>query len=425
MELSKRPSPHISSSQGSAKEHKAHSDLKKRYKHISLPPSSKKGLNRSVDAGLELKEAGSHPYGANVCYDKKDLIGHGASSEVFLAVERKTGLSVALKVIQWKKIINNKSLATEIKVLKKLSHPSIIKLYDVFVDQTSLQLVLELAEGRELTDEILEREKFTEQDARDVMKKILEGVEYMHFHGVVHRDLKPDNIIFCTQKDGTSLLKIIDFGFAANCVDYKPWDTIAGTLGFKAPELFKEEPYTYATDMWSLGVITYILLCGFPPFVSCEEWISQLGYRPYFTFINERTPFLVAAIKTGAYTFPNDFWDIISRLAKQFVSRLLQVNMEERMSATESLHHPWITEPALPQIVMNSKVLAQFKQNTATWTAILKDCDDSFASHYFTTRKENALRLSTEKAKKIALEDDYDDEEEEEEETREILQIVI
>jgi len=241
-------------------------------------------------------------------------------------------------------------LAREVKMLQQMRHPNVIKLVDVYVAQEALQIIMELAEGGELFEEIVARKNFSEKDAKEIIKKVLEGVSYIHSMGIVHRDLKPENLIWMDDPaTGKTTLKIIDFGFAQNSHEKNlKKNTSVGTLGYKAPEIMKSQPFSTKADMWSIGVITYILLCGFPPFFSCEEYkdVGMLMNAPLWIFFNEQTDELVSAIKNGDYSFPEVFWEKISPEAKDFVSVLLKVNTEERASAAEALEHPWIKSSA-------------------------------------------------------------------------------
>jgi len=204
---------------------------------------------------------------------------------------------------------------------------------------------MELAEGTELFDEIVKRRSFSEEDAKNLIRKLLDAAAYLHDQNIIHRDLKPENIIF-TQDSKTNIsdIKIVDFGFARNCDELHPLRTPAGTLGYKAPELFKTLPYTTKADMWSIGVICYILLCGFPPFFSCESYKDEdmLLNAPFWFLFNDETDSLIEAIKTGKIDFPKPFWDNISDLAKSFIKTLLVVDPANRSSAKEALQHPWI-----------------------------------------------------------------------------------
>jgi len=243
----------------------------------------------------------------------------------------------------------------------------VIRLVDVYATEESLQIIMELAEGGELFEEIVVRKNFSEKDAKEIITKVLEGIAYIHGLGIVHRDLKPENLIWTEDLSlptNKMNLKIIDFGFARNCDENNLQNSPAGTLGYKAPEIMKSEPFSTKADMWSIGVITYILLCGFPPFFSCEEYkdVGMLMNAPFWIFFNEQTDELVSAIKTGNFSFPEVFWKKISAEAKDFVASLLKVNPDERMSAADGLKHRWIKSQNETKAMTNLEIMKKYQQ---------------------------------------------------------------
>lgn len=181
-----------------------------------------------------------------------------------------------------------------------------------------------MLEGGELFDRIVMKEKYGEEDAKDVTRDILQTVAYLHENNCVHRDLKPENLIFANPSEDAQL-KITDFGFAER---YKASGTLTqscGTPEYVAPEILSDDPYDEKCDVWSVGVIVYILLCGFPPFYG--ETDEEL-----FKKVNE-----------ADYEFCEPYWDDVSEKAKRFINDLLTVNSEERLSAAEALQHEWLT----------------------------------------------------------------------------------
>lgn len=175
-----------------------------------------------------------------------------------------------------------------------------------------------------------------------MIKQVLKPLEYLHAQGIAHRDLKPENIMFVSEED-TKHIKLLDFGFAKAVSADNEEVSMVGTLGYKAPEIFKSEPYSTKCDMWALGVITYILLCGFPPFFSEEHYKDMVNNAPFWFFFNDETPLLVDQIKRGVVSYPEANWSKLSPQAKAFVQSLLVVDPLKRATAKEALAHPWMT----------------------------------------------------------------------------------
>jgi len=183
---------------------------------------------------------------------------------------------------------------------------------------------MELLTGGELFDRIVAKGSYSEKEASDLIKDIASAILYLHSIGIVHRDLKPENLIYLSPKND-SPIKITDFGLAKyRSGKDMAMTTACGTPGYVAPEVLKNEPYDKAVDMWSLGVILYILLCGFPP------------------FYHESTAQLYKQIKKGEYDFPDPYWTDISDSAKDLVRCLLCVPPKDRYTAAQVLAHPWI-----------------------------------------------------------------------------------
>jgi calcium/calmodulin-dependent protein kinase I len=185
-------------------------------------------------------------------------------------------------------------------------------------------MVMELMTGGELFDRIVERGKYSEAQAVGVVRKITDALAYCHARGVVHRDLKPENLLYTDATDAAEI-KVADFGLAKMIQESGFMSTACGTPGYVAPEVLESKPYTEKVDCWSVGVILYILLCGFPP------------------FYDENNAKLFAQIKAAAYDFPSPYWDGVSKQAKDLISKLLVVEPTQRLSATQILAHPWLT----------------------------------------------------------------------------------
>ncbi|XP_067359804.1 calcium/calmodulin-dependent protein kinase type 1 isoform X2 [Channa argus] len=195
-------------------------------------------------------------------YDFKEVLGTGAFSEVVLAEEKRTQRLVAIKCIP-KKALEGKenNIENEIAVLHRIKHPNIVSLEDIFESTSHLYLVMQLVSGGELFDRIVEKGFYTERDASQLIHQILDAVKYLHEMGIVHRDLKPENLLYYSM-DEDSKIMISDFGLSKIEGVGSVMSTACGTPGYVAPEVLAQKPYSKAVDCWSIGVISYILICG-------------------------------------------------------------------------------------------------------------------------------------------------------------------
>ncbi|XP_030640876.1 calcium/calmodulin-dependent protein kinase type IV [Chanos chanos] len=249
-------------------------------------------------------------------------LGRGATSVVFRCEEKQTEKPYAAKVL--KKTIDKKIVRTEIGVLLRLSHPNIIRLKEIFETETDISLILELVTGGELFDRIVERGYYSERDAAHVIKQILEAVAYLHENGVVHRDLKPENLLYADLSLDAPL-KIADFGLSKIIDEQVTMRTVCGTPGYCAPEILRGNAYGPEVDMWSVGVILYILLCGFEPF-----------------FDPRGDQYMYSRILNCDYEFVSPWWDEVSLNAKDLVSKLIVLDPQKRLSVQQALQHPWV-----------------------------------------------------------------------------------
>lgn len=240
-------------------------------------------------------------------YKIEGTIGKGSFATVKKAKNRKTNIRYAVKVLSKKKMNDEDKIAmqTEIEILKSVDHPNVVKLIDVFEDERHWCLVMELMEGGELFDQILEKEFFSENEAREACKAIIEAIDYCHAQGIVHRDIKPENLLLSNKQLGISSLKVADFGLARLLQEESMASTTCGTPGYVAPEVLMQKPYGKACDYWSIGVVAFILLSGTPPFYEEDNFE------------------LFEQIKACKYDFDVETWDSVSNEAKDFIKKVL------------------------------------------------------------------------------------------------------
>ncbi|XP_024900415.1 myosin light chain kinase 3 isoform X3 [Pteropus alecto] len=295
-----------------------------------------------------------------------EVLGGGRFGQVHRCTEKATGLSLAAKVVKVKSTKDREDVMNEINIMNQLSHANLIQLYDAFEGRSSFTLVLEYVDGGELFDRITdEKYHLTELDVVLFTKQICEGVHYLHQHYILHLDLKPENILCVTQTGHQ--IKIIDFGLARR---YKPREKLKvnfGTAEFLAPEVVNYEFVSFPTDMWSVGVITYMLLSGLSPFLG-ETDAETMNF-----------------IVNCSWDFDADTFEGLSEEAKDFVSRLLIKEKSCRMSATQCLKHEWLND--LPAKASKSKVCLKSQLLLQKYMAQRK-----WKKHFYVVTAANRLR---------------------------------
>lgn len=260
-------------------------------------------------------------------YDVAEELGKGSFSVVKKCIHKETKIEYAVKVAHVS-YANEKAIRRierEERICRKLDHPNIVRLHNVYSEKDTRYLIFDLVTGGELFEEICSRKYFSEADASVCMQQILESVNYCHSNNVVHRDIKPENLLL-SSKNKDARIKLADFGLSVEVSDDKTyWFGFAGTPGYLAPEVIKKNPYGKRVDLWACGVVLYILLAGYPPF-----W-DEDKYKMYEQIVH------------GDYDYPSPEWDAVTSEAKNLIDCLLSVNPEKRFSATEALKHPWIS----------------------------------------------------------------------------------
>ncbi|XP_076988427.1 myosin light chain kinase 3 isoform X2 [Tamandua tetradactyla] len=302
--------------------------------------------------------------GYTVC--QHEVLGGGRFGQVHRCMEKSTGLTLAAKIIKVKTTKDREDVKNEINIMNQLSHVNVIQLYDAFESKNSFTLIMEYVDGGELFDRITDDKcHLTELDVILFTKQICEGVHYLHQHYILHLDLKPENIL-CVNRTGHQV-KIIDFGLARR---YKPREKLKvnfGTPEFLAPEVVNYEFVSFPTDMWSVGVITYMLLSGLSPFLG-ETDAETMNF-----------------IMNCSWDFDADTFEGLSEDAKDFVSQLLVKEKSYRMSATQCLKHEWINN--LPDKASKSKVHLKSQLLLQKYMARRK-----WKKHFYVVTAANRLR---------------------------------
>uniref|UniRef100_A0A0N4WBH4 non-specific serine/threonine protein kinase n=1 Tax=Haemonchus placei TaxID=6290 RepID=A0A0N4WBH4_HAEPC len=296
------------------------------------------------------------------------VLGVGINGKVVECEHRVTGEKFALKVLR---DIPKARREVDLHYIAS-GHPNIVEIVDVYEnsynDVQCLLVVMESMRGGELFNRIQERgqQAFTEREAAGIMYEICSAVAHLHRMNIAHRDIKPENLLY-VDNTPNSRLKLTDFGFAKRTDESEPLGlaTACYTPYYCAPEVLGAEKYDKSCDLWSVGVVMYILLCGYPPF------FSQNGLP--------MSPGMKAKIKSGQYTFPSPEWDCVSEAAKDLIKKLLKTDAAERITIEQTMQHKWITHfqkvPDTP--LFTSTVLVDQK---AQWGEMQDEMEKTLAS---------------------------------------------
>jgi calcium-dependent protein kinase len=316
----------------------------------------------------------------NEDYKLGGVLGTGAFAEVRKVTNRKTKVVRAMKVVEKKKMSSveeQKKFMSEIQILKQLDHPNILKLYEFYQDAKNYYIIIELCTGGELFDKIIEQGTISEKEASYIMKQLLSAIVYAHKNKVAHRDLKPENILLDITSDGGYNIKVIDWGTAKVFDNEVKMTDKFGTPYYIAPEVLKKE-YNEKCDVWSCGVILYILLSGTPPFPGK----------------NDRE--ILKNVAKGTYTLETEEWKFVTPEAKDLINQMLMFNPDKRINVTDALKHPWFDKVATQEKVnkddfqKNMKNLKNFRAEQK-----LQQAAYTFIASQLTSKEEKQQLLNT------------------------------
>jgi len=282
-------------------------------------------------------------------YDVGDVVGTGGYAEVRKGRNLETNLQVAIKIIAKNQLskYENEAFRREIEIMKKVHHPNVVNFHEVLEDSNNVIIVMDLVKGGDLLQRIEKFKRFSETDARNIIKQVLTGLHYIHKEHICHRDLKTENLL-CSDDENELHIWIADFGLARLFNDGSGMDTQVGSLEYTAPEVLKNKPYSKMCDLWSVGVITFILLTGGFPFYDSDPHM------------------LMKKILGLKYTYGR-YESMISSEGRDFINKLLVVDPANRMTIEEAFQHPWMLSTNLPNshnqiVVGNLKTLSASKK---------------------------------------------------------------
>jgi len=344
--------------------------------------SSSNNLLRTASGNFGLKTLTANNRGKDIeqffNIDRKRLIGEGGYASVFPCVDKQMGTSYAVKCVAKKFVASGKKLQQEVNIMLALDHPNIVKLYEIYEDHRFVYLILELCSGGELFDRVVKEGRLSEKLTALIMHQIFRATHYMHSTGVCHRDLKPEN--FLLQLDApieVNTVKVIDFGIAAFIKPDGDFRTKTGTPFYVAPEVVASSwpRYGQECDLWSCGVIMYVLLCGRLPFKGHND-VSTLQ-----------------KVVQGKFSFPSDHFSNVSEAAKGVIKRLLVKDRMKRMTSEQALKNPWITNMA--PSAQKAPLLASVTQNLQAFRCSTRLQKAAFhvAAHHVNGSQLDKLKL--------------------------------
>lgn len=295
----------------------------------------------------------------------QEILGLGINGKVLACKHRKTGQKRALKILQDSpKARREVDIHYEASVCRHIVQ--IVDVYEnIFRDKKCLVIIMECMLGGELFSRIQDRAEtaFTEREAADIMHDIGNAIKFLHDNAVAHRDVKPENLLYSSRSSG--VLKLTDFGFAKRVNAANSLATPCYTPYYVAPEVLGHENYDKSCDMWSLGVIMYILLCGFPPFYSYRGLAISPGMKK--------------RIRSGQYAFPDPEWSAVSDKAKDLIRKLLTTDPDKRLTITEFMKEEWVKGGEnVPQTPLYSARVLREEEDQ--WTEVQDEMANALAT---------------------------------------------
>lgn len=291
--------------------------------------SSRTRLSRAKSIKISAKQFVTHKKDLDLHdeYIVGELLGSGGYGEVYSAVHKRTGAERAVKVVAKQNNSHDNTIRNEFQILKTLDHPNCLKQFHLFEDAHNFHIVTDYYAGGELFDALQEELRMSEEDTATLLNHILSCVNYFHSCGVVHRDLKPENILLDANHNLEDC-KIIDFGLSAFYDEKKdePLTEVVGTSYYGSPQVFDGQPYTAKCDVWSCGVLAFLLLSGYAP------------------FDGNTNKEIIHSVVEGVVQFDDPVWDHISDTAKDFIIYLLSYEENTRPTALQALQHPWLSQ---------------------------------------------------------------------------------
>jgi len=258
------------------------------------------------------------------------VLGQGYFAVVKVGVDRKTSEKVAVKLVNKSLVEKEETLANEIDILGSIDHPGVVSMKAIFDTEDILYIVMELMDGGELYEEIVKRKTFTEHDAAEIVRQLCDALAYLHQRGIVHRDLKLENLLL--KKKSALEIKLADFGLS-KLYSGQALQTACGTPFYVAPDVLLGTGYGPSVDMWSVGVLLYVLLSGRLPFAADSD------------------AELFRLIIAGNLVWKSPQFDAVSADAKDLIKKLINTDSEARWNAKQAVEHPWIKKHGSTQPV--------------------------------------------------------------------------